>query len=356
MMRNLIIILSIFSVFSLTSSFIVYAEADELTIDNGHDSIEVLPTESDSDILTVADIFSDVTTDHFAYQAIQNLYESNSLHFREADRFLPDYWISRAEFLYMLLSAMDRHPIDEIVPVFNDVDSDTNYAKYIDVAYRLGIIDGYGDGSFKPGEPVYRDTMLKMIITGTGQLKYDVNYAYSWQERRKLLAPFVDSAEISNWAEHYIVYALAHNIITGYPDGTLRPRQYTTRAEAALLIDRFILSNKDNSETDTLITTEINEVSLKHLKEMNMRSTAYNSAEPGLGKYTRSGLHTRIGTVAVDPQVIPLGTHLYIIGYGYAIAADTGGAIKGDIVDLYVASVQEARLYGRQHVTVFVLP
>lgn len=55
------------------------------------------------------------------------------------------------------------------------------------------------------------------------------------------------------------------------------------------------------------------------------------------------------GIVAVDPRVIPLGSLVYVEGYGEAIAADTGGAVKGNVVDIYVDSYSEAVNWGRRH-------
>ena len=59
--------------------------------------------------------------------------------------------------------------------------------------------------------------------------------------------------------------------------------------------------------------------------------------------------------VAVDPDVIPLGTRLFIPGYGEAVAADTGGAIIGNRIDLVMDSYGEAMDFGRRDVTVYVL-
>lgn len=64
------------------------------------------------------------------------------------------------------------------------------------------------------------------------------------------------------------------------------------------------------------------------------------------------GVMTGLGIIAVDSSVIPLGSLLYIDGYGYAIAADTGGAIHGNIIDLYLNSYDECINWGRQNVTV----
>jgi 3D (Asp-Asp-Asp) domain-containing protein len=61
------------------------------------------------------------------------------------------------------------------------------------------------------------------------------------------------------------------------------------------------------------------------------------------------------GVVAVDPRHIPLGSRLYIEGYGFAIAGDTGGAIKGHRIDLGYGNYRAARSFGRKKVTVHVL-
>ena len=74
----------------------------------------------------------------------------------------------------------------------------------------------------------------------------------------------------------------------------------------------------------------------------------------GLG-ITATGVPAVRGIAAVDPDVIPLGTRLFIPGYGEAIAADTGGAIIGNKIDLVMDSYGEAMEFGRQDVTVYVL-
>lgn len=62
-----------------------------------------------------------------------------------------------------------------------------------------------------------------------------------------------------------------------------------------------------------------------------------------------------ISTIAVDPSVIPLGSKVYVDGYGYAIAADTGGAIKGNIIDLYLNSQSECVSWGRRPVNLLIV-
>ncbi len=91
-------------------------------------------------------------------------------------------------------------------------------------------------------------------------------------------------------------------------------------------------------------------------RSLRMTSTAYATGDAGgAGSRTATGTGVYKGIVAVDPRVIPLGTRLYIEGYGPAIAADTGGAIKGNRIDLAFGSVAEALRWGRRSVTVQIL-
>ncbi|OEF96036.1 S-layer homology domain-containing protein [Desulfuribacillus alkaliarsenatis] len=339
----------------------------DIDIENVNDDIdiidEVITDESTTDDNTIDEsiiiedthhYFFDVPTHHYAFESISRLYDIGATNYRQDHKFMPTEWISRGEFLHMLLRAMGYLPVDEIIPVFNDVHTETPFATYVDTAYRLGIVDGLGNNEFRPGDPVRRDALIKMLITGNGLLKYDIHYSLSWTERNTLLSVFKDRDAINGWAEHYITHALKYEIITGYPDQTIRPNSYTTRAEAAVLIDRMFLS--DNNEKYELDLLEINGVTIPYTNKIVMEATKYNSNQQGLSNYTRMGLRTRIGAVAVDPNFIPLGTHLYIENYGYAIAADTGGAIRGNKIDLYAASVGEAMQFGRQDVVVYVLP
>ncbi|MGD0968697.1 MAG: 3D domain-containing protein [Candidatus Aquilonibacter sp.] len=88
---------------------------------------------------------------------------------------------------------------------------------------------------------------------------------------------------------------------------------------------------------------------------MQMVATAYTPYCSGCSGITATGRPAGHGIVAVDPRVIPLGTRLYIPGYGYAIAGDTGGAIIGYRIDLGYTSNRDAMEFGRRAVTVYRL-
>jgi 3D (Asp-Asp-Asp) domain-containing protein len=88
---------------------------------------------------------------------------------------------------------------------------------------------------------------------------------------------------------------------------------------------------------------------------LSMVATAYTAGCVGCSGYTASGYRAGHGIVAVDPSVIPLGTRLYIPGYGFAIAGDTGGAIHGNRIDLGFDSIGDAVQFGRRLVKVYTL-
>lgn len=94
---------------------------------------------------------------------------------------------------------------------------------------------------------------------------------------------------------------------------------------------------------------------IRYSQKLEMRATGYSSQEPGLTDYTATGRLARYGVVAVDPDVIPLGTRVYVEGYGFAIAADTGSAIYGNRIDLCFDTAGEAHSYGVQYQTVYIL-
>lgn len=92
---------------------------------------------------------------------------------------------------------------------------------------------------------------------------------------------------------------------------------------------------------------------------MYVSATAYTAFCSGCSGTTATGIDLRANpdskVVAVDPNVIPLGTKLYVEGYGYAVAGDTGGAIKGKHVDLFMPSTEDALQWGRRTVKVKIL-
>lgn len=121
-----------------------------------------------------------------------------------------------------------------------------------------------------------------------------------------------------------------------------------------------VLENGDKINHDKKVIVFANGEVRSFTKVYNMNTTAYNLF-PGSTGYTASGTKARHGAVAVDPNVIPLGTELYIQStddwpsYGKAIAEDTGGAIKGNKLDVFYDSYNTVINFGRRETVVYIL-
>jgi 3D (Asp-Asp-Asp) domain-containing protein len=193
-----------------------------------------------------------------------------------------------------------------------------------------------------------------------------VNHVSSWVERvTKPVAPPT---------EHLISFKLAVGHVKVMKKGTPGEREISyrvTRAADRDQVPRQVLigSRIVRKPQPRVVAAGIGDYSslaafaqrgidgtIKLAKDaISMVATAYTANCYGCSGMTASGQHAGHGIVAVDPRVIPLGSHLYIPGYGQAIAGDTGGAIHGNRVDLGFNSDSDAMQFGRRSVTVYVL-
>lgn len=155
---------------------------------------------------------------------------------------------------------------------------------------------------------------------------------------------------------------IRESILITYHDGQEADREVTEEEVVKAPVDQLV-----EKGTKDIIVTSRGDVRIK--KAIYMTSTAYDATFESTGKHpgdpgygiTRSGTQVRPGVVAVDPKVIPLGSKLYVksldgrADYGFASAEDTGGAVKGNKIDLYYESPEDVRKYGRRKVLVYIL-
>ncbi len=92
-------------------------------------------------------------------------------------------------------------------------------------------------------------------------------------------------------------------------------------------------------------------------KTLTMSATAYSTEANGMGTYSATGINLKQhpSCVAVDPSVIPLGSIIWVSGYGVSVAGDTGTAIKGNVIDLHFSTVAQSMAWGRRTVTFKIL-
>ena len=132
--------------------------------------------------------------------------------------------------------------------------------------------------------------------------------------------------------------------------------EYGTSAAAVEQTDR-IASVKKNADGSGTLTFESG-TTLNFSQAKSMTATAYTAGHGGADYTTATGTFVEVGTVAVDKNVIPLGTRMYIVTndgivYGMSVARDTG--VKGNKVDLYYNTYRECIEFGRRSCTVYIL-
>lgn len=141
---------------------------------------------------------------------------------------------------------------------------------------------------------------------------------------------------------------------------------FCTTFEDGKQVSRMIVERRVVTEpiAETLVVGSSGQISrggeaIRFRRAMVMSATAYYWGPESTGKwadgYTYTGLKATRGVIAVDPQVIPLGTRVYVDGYGFAIAGDIGSAIKGSKIDLCYDTLAEALQWGRRTVTLYIL-
>ncbi len=198
--------------------------------------------------------FEDVGEEYaWAKTAISKMAERGVINGMSAVRFAPGEALTRAQIAKLLVNLYQLDVVDSgaAVTSYSDVAEGDWYAKPIAVMSGLGLVKGYEDGTFLPNKPVSREEMATMIGRTIEFLygKEDVKYTLS----------FSDASDISAYAEDYVARLTAGEVLSGYEDGSFRPKNTATRAEAAVLLYRLqmrvedALHRMDDSGTFSLI-------------------------------------------------------------------------------------------------------
>lgn len=297
-----------------------------------------------------SNIYPDIS-EHEAREAIEALFETGAINYPKDMPLDPDQAISRAHFLFMLISTKGITPQSDVEQTnFADVAKTDWFYPYVETAYRLGLIMGDAN-HYYPNEPITKQEAIIMLLRALGEGEK----AKSFKAVKEEFAKFKDAAGVASWAKASIAYALNQQYYTGSntKEGNyIHPNQELTRAEAATLVYNTLYQRLT---LDSLQKDDVDAIPITYFSKLSVKAVAYNSGEKSVGSFSKTGMSVRLGLVAVDPEVIPLGTHLYIPGYGFAIAADIGGNIKGAVVDLYMLKKTDADQFGKKDLTVYIL-
>lgn len=229
------------------------------------------------------------------------------------------------------------------------------HKKVRDALAEVGISVGNDDIAY-PGldESIGSDMLIRLVRVEKNELSENAAIPYS-ETKIEDASLYIGESEIRQTGidgEKKITY------MSTLHDGAEVSRDITAEEIITEPVDKIIAVGTKKREST-------HKKGFSYKKKLTVTATAYDpypAGGSGLG-ITANGMKAQYGVVAVDPKVIPLGTKLYIEStddgdswsYGYCIAADTGGAIKGNRIDLCYNTVGECIQFGRRSANVYVL-
>ncbi|OOB79182.1 MAG: hypothetical protein BEN18_04600 [Epulopiscium sp. Nuni2H_MBin001] len=258
--------------------------------------------------------FYDIST-HWAQDSIEALTDVGILGGYGDGSFRPNNGITRAELSACIYKIFNLTP-GTAYKSYNDVQSSFWYHEAISVVAGLGLINDYGNGMFYPDTLASREEVAYAIVQAYRLLEDNTN--------TKINFSFADSSDISDWAAESVTALVAEGLLAGRPDGTLDPKGAITRAEMATLLDRltgrFITSpgNYTNFTETNNIIINTEDVTLTNV---NAKGNVYIAQGVGDGDIY-------LNNVTID------GT-LFIEGGGSNSIYINGGNINRIIIDKY---------------------
>ncbi|QIB69813.1 S8 family serine peptidase [Aminipila butyrica] len=191
---------------------------------------------SDSQIFVVEHdkTFKDVS-DHWAKEEIEKMASKFIVNGVKEDTFLPDKQVTRAEFVSMLVRALNLRENSTSLG-FKDIASDSWYKETVETGVKYGLIKGYEDNSFRPNEAITRAEMAVIVeramkLAGKDPQQYDYD---------QTLNVFNDENQISSWSKNSVSTMVSTGITTGRANGQYAPDENTTRAETTIVLYRLM--------------------------------------------------------------------------------------------------------------------
>ncbi len=179
--------------------------------------------------------FEDIV-DHWAKEDIEKMASRHIAKGITEDKFAPKESITRAEFAALLIRALEIKENPDSVD-FKDIAEDAWYKEVVSKAYGAGIVSGTEDNKFEPNNTITREQMATMIMRAyqhaSGTRLGDI---ITTMEIR-----FNDEAAASNWARRNIILSNAKGFMRGFPDGSFRPKENATRAQAIFVIKKLLV-------------------------------------------------------------------------------------------------------------------
>lgn len=197
------------------------------------------------------DRFNDVPNYTWYTKSVQYVYENGLMNGVSDKLFAPAEPSTRAMVITVLHRMAGCPAADS--EGFTDVPENAWFTDAVLWGQANGIIEGYGDGTFRPNSPVTREQMIALFYRYALYKNYDTSVTAD-------LTSFVDYADILDYAQESMSWSVAVGLVEGFPDGTVRPQAQTTRAQMATILMRYADINQipddGNDDEDTGISED----------------------------------------------------------------------------------------------------
>ena len=174
--------------------------------------------------------FKDLTGYEWASPAVEKLAKAGIIHGTGANVFSPGANIIRADFVILLVRALDLKEISD-AGQFSDVNPDAYYAQELKRARDAGIISGTGNNEFAPNRPISRQDMMVILYNALKNADYDLEETD--------VCDYPDFNDVSDYAKTAVATLVNNGLVKG-SGGLINPKSNTTRAEIAVLLERVL--------------------------------------------------------------------------------------------------------------------
>lgn len=178
---------------------------------------------------TKDELFTDIYSVEWAREAIENLAKSGIVNGKGNRIFKPNDYVTREEFLKMLILSLKISHDSETGKIFSDVSDEMWYATYVKIGYELGIAKGIGNGEFGIGKNITRQDMAAMMYNAIKAMSIELTDTGTPKS-------FADIGEVSEYALDAVNVLCKSGIINGVDSDNFNPHGIATRAQAAQVI------------------------------------------------------------------------------------------------------------------------
>lgn len=304
-------------------------------------------------------------TTRFTECTVRELLDEKGFTFDDEDEITPPLDTRLKEDAQILIIDVEYQEIDETEQIPFEIENKENsellkgkqkitqYGVYGEkkVTYRVKLEDDEQTEKEIISEEVIKEPVNCVVEQGTKeptteQEKQEINQSQENDTKTPLTTTTTTNTNNTS------VQAPKQQIIN-----STNPEDFSTAGRA------YVWSVPAGIQDDTVnkIITAGDGSSYEYTGVIDVKATAYNRVEDG-GLVTATGTITQYGTIAVDPSIIPLGTKLYVVSdggqswsYGPGLAEDTGGLIKGNKIDLFFMTGEEATEFGVRSAKVYIL-